>query len=228
MTFAAAYEAAPRVWGVGRVVVANPDGGEITPWPVSEADIDDEAESLAARLAALGLGDGDLVLIASLLSQAIHVVPFEKAAGKVGALYSSSDATPFDAFRTEALVRQLRPNVVLGIDSPVLDGLDELGHDLGRVFAEVGAVVAADVGARDRLVAGGVPARGWVKLGATSAVQGLDDDAFVYDETRWQVDEDGGELVLSNIAARLTPSERFRTGVRGTVPAHGRLELADW
>ena len=106
--------------------------------------------------------------------------------------------------------------------------LDELGHDLGRVFAEVGAVVAADVGARDRLVAGGVPARGWVKLGATSAVQGLDDDAFVYDETRWQVDEDGGELVLSNIAARLTPSERFRTGVRGTVPAHGRLELADW
>jgi len=224
VTFAAAYEESPLVWGVGRVVL----GDEVTPWPVSEADIDDEAESVAARLAALGLGDGDLVLIASLLSQAIHVVPFEKAAGKVGALYSSSDATPFDAFRTDALVRQLRPKVVLGIDSPVLDGLDELGRDLAQVFSTVGAVVASDSKARDRLVAAGVPARGWVKLGATSALQGLGDDDFVYDQTRWQVDEDDGMLLVTNLAPRLTPSERFRTGVRGHVVAPGRAQITDW
>jgi hypothetical protein len=224
VTFAAAYEEMPREWGVGRVVI----GEDVTPWPVSEADIEDEAESLAARLAELGLGDGDLVFIASLLSQAIHVVPFEKAAGKVGALYSSSDATPFDAFRTEALVRQLEPKVVLGIDSPVVDGLDELGHDLGTVFASVGAVVASDVGARDRLVAAGVSARGWVKLGATSTVQALGDDAFAYDATRWQVDDDGGRLLITNVAPRLTESQRFDTGVRGQVVEPGRLRLTDW
>ena len=63
MTFAAAYEDVPGPWGVGRVVV----GDTITPWPVSQSDIDDEAESMRPRLAALGLGEGGLVLIVSLL-----------------------------------------------------------------------------------------------------------------------------------------------------------------
>ena len=93
------FEPAPRVWGVGRVVV----GSEVTPWPVGRADIEDEAAAMAPRLAALGLGDGGLILIVSLLSQAIHVAPFEQAAGLVGARFSSADATPFDAFRTASL-----------------------------------------------------------------------------------------------------------------------------
>jgi hypothetical protein len=75
--FAAAYEDPPAVWGVGRLVV----GGTVTPWPVSQADVDDEAESQLPRLAALGVGAGDLVLILSMLSEAVHVVPLEKAAG---------------------------------------------------------------------------------------------------------------------------------------------------
>ena len=63
--FAKRYEDPPDVWGVGRVVV----GGEVTPWPVAQADIDDEAESLAPRLAALGLEPGGLVLVVAMLSQ---------------------------------------------------------------------------------------------------------------------------------------------------------------
>ena len=39
---------------------------------------------MAERLEALGLGDGGLVLIVSLLSQTIHVAPFELAAGWSG------------------------------------------------------------------------------------------------------------------------------------------------
>jgi hypothetical protein len=225
VTFAAAYEPAPRVWGVGRIVVTNSQGlGEVTPWPVSQHDIDDEAASLAPRLAALGLGDGGLVLIASLLSQAIHVVPLEKAAGIVGALYSSADATPFDAFRTVSLVRQLTPTLVVGIDSAVLDGMDDPATALGNVPA----VVCASADAGRRLREAGLEPRGWVKLGPTSAFQGPDDEAFVYDETRWQVDEEGGELLITNVADRLTSSERLRTGVRGTVTAPGRLAITDW
>ena len=45
-----ASEEAPTVWGVGRLVV----DGAVTPWPVSQTDIDDEAEAAAAHLASLG------------------------------------------------------------------------------------------------------------------------------------------------------------------------------
>jgi hypothetical protein len=221
MTFGV-YEPAPTVWGVGRVVV----GDVLTPWEVSEADIEDEAESFVPRLAALGLGDDQLVLIVSLLSQAIHVVPFEKAAGKLGALYSSADRTPFDAFRTASLIKQLHANVVIGIDSTVLDGLEEAGRDLGEVFAPVPAVVCVDADAIARLRAAGLQPRGWATLGPTSAVQGVAGDDFVYDETRWTVEAGhGGELLLTNVADRLTPCDRFPTGVHGTVVSPGRLEI---
>jgi hypothetical protein len=229
MTFGI-YEPPPTVWGVGRVVVPRGDGSDVvTPWEVSQADIDDEAASVAPRLSALGLGDDQLVLIVSLLSQAIHVVPFEKAAGLVGALYSSADRTPFDAFRTASLIKQLHPVVVMGIDGPVLDGLEEAGRDLAEVFAPVPAVVCVDPDAASRLRAVGLGPRGWVTLGPTSAVQGLDDDAFVYDEARWTVEHgDGGELLVTNIADRLTPCDRFPTGITGSVTAPGRLSIASF
>jgi hypothetical protein len=223
MTFAAAYEDPPAAWGVGRVVV----GDEMIPWPVSPRDMEDETESMVPRLAALGLGDGGLVLIVSLLSDMIHVYPFEQAAGKLGALYSSADRTPFDAFRTASLIRQLKPTVVMGIDHRVLDGLVDAGRDLYEVFAPVPAVVAVDDEAMTRLAAAGVEVRRWLTIGPTSAVQPLDDDALVYDASRWEIrssDANGvGELVITNLVDRLTPCTRLRTGRRGEVLEPGRL-----
>ena len=222
MTFAREFEAPPRVWGVGRVVV----GSEIIPWAVSQADIDDETEIAAMHHRALGLGDGDLVLIVALLSQAIHAVPLERGAGQVGALYSSADATRFDAFRTASLVRQLDASVVIGVDAEVVAGLDDLGRELADVFAGVDAVVAGDDEAWQRLRAAGLPTGRWVRLGPTSAISAPGHDELAYDPTRWQVDEDGGELVITSLADRLTPCDRFRTGVRGLVTEPGRILVA--
>ena len=221
MTFAARFEDPPLVWGVGRVVVDD----EVVPWPVSGADVDDEADALAPRLAALGLDDGGLVLLVSLLSQAIHVVPLEQAAGRLGARYSSADATPFDAFRTVALTRQLKPSVVVGLDTRVCDGIEDLGPELGTVFASVGAVVAADADAAARLSAAGLPVARWLRLGPTSAFSTPADETLVYDHTRWRVDEEDGALVITNLVPRLTACERFRTGVAGRVVEPGRLAL---
>ena len=221
MTFAAAYEDPPNVWGVGRVLV----GDEIVPWAASEADIDDETEVAATFLRELGLRADELVLIVSYLSQAIHVAPFERAAGVVGALYSSADASRFDAFRTASLVRQLEPTVVIGIDDAVLDGFDDLGRDPAEVFAAVRAVVASGTAAQARLSAAGVTAGIWLRLGALNAVAGPGESDLRYDATRWQVEEADGELLVTNLAARLTPSDRFRTGFRGRVPALGRIAL---
>jgi hypothetical protein len=218
VTFGHGFEDPPAVWGVGRVVV----GGVVTPWPVAPADIDDEAESLAPRLTALGLEAGGLVLIASLLSEAIHVVPLEKAAGTLGALYSSADATPFDAFRVASLVRQLEAQVVVGVSGAVLDGLE----DAASVFAGLRNVVTSDEDAHRRLTAAGLAPRRWVKLGPTSAIEAA--DGLRYDDTRWQVesDADTGELLITNLVPRLTPCDRFPTGVRGTAPEPGLIAVS--
>lgn len=221
MTFAAAYEDPPGVWGIGRVVV----GHDVIPWAVSEADIDDETAVATDFLRALGLGEDELVLIVSYLSQAIHVAPFERGAGALGALYSSADASRFDAFRTASLVRQLGPTVVIGVDDEVLDGFDDLGLDAAEVFATVRAVVASGTSARARLESTGVTAGLWLRVGALSAVAAPGERELRYDATRWQVVADDGELCVTNLVERLTPSERFRTGFAGRVPAPGRITL---
>jgi hypothetical protein len=130
-------------------------GDEMIPWPVSQRDIDDETESMVPRLAALGLGEGGLVLIVSLLSDTIHVYPFEQAAGRLGALYSSADRSPFDAFPHRVADPPAQATVVMGIDHRVLDGLTDAGRDLYEVFAPVPAVVAVDDDAATRLAATG-------------------------------------------------------------------------
>jgi hypothetical protein len=223
MTFAAAYEDVPGPWGVGRVVV----GDTITPWPVSEADIDDETASMTAHLAALGLHEGGLVLIVSLLSQMIHVNPFERAASRLGALYSSADRTPFDAFRTAALIRQLQPAIVMGIDGRVLDGLSDAGRDVADVFGPVPVVLTVDGRATTRFQAARLEPLRWVTLGPTSAVQHPGDDELTYDAERWQVTESNGELHITNLADRLTPCVDFTTGIHGSVVTPGRITLAD-
>jgi hypothetical protein len=220
--FAKRYEDPPEVWGVSRVVV----DGDVMPWPVAQRDIEDEAESIAPRLAALGLEPGGLALVVAMLSQAVHAVPFEQAAGKLGALYSSADATPFDAFRVAVLVRQLEPQVVVGITGSVLDGLVDAGREPADVFGSVRAVVAADADAHTRLRAAGLTPRRSVQLGPTTAIEGLDADGPVYDAIRWDVDVDGGELVISNLVPRLTPARRLRTGVRGRVVGDGRVSVS--
>jgi hypothetical protein len=222
VTFAKRYEDPPEIWGIGRVVV----DGAVTPWPVAQHDIDDEAESLAPRLAALGLEPGGLVLVVAMLSQAVHAAPLERAAGRIGALYSSADATPFDAFRVAALTRQLEPHVVIGVTGGVLDGLVDARRDPADVFAAVPAVVTADDDADTRLRADGLAPRRWVKLGPTSAIEGLAEDGPVYDSSRWRVEEHDGELVVSNVAPRLTPANRLRTGVRGRVAGDGRVSVS--
>jgi hypothetical protein len=222
MMFAKRYEDPPPVWGVSRVVV----DGEVTPWAVAQADIDDEAESLAPRLAALGLEPGGLVLIVAMLSQAMHAVPFERAAGKLGALYSSADATPFDAFRVAALTRQLEPQVVMGITGGVLDGLVEAGRDPVEVLGPVPAVVAVDDDAHARLRAAGLAPRRSVQLGPTTAIEALDQSGPVYDATRWSVEAVDGELVISNLVPRLTEARQLRTGVRGRVVGEGRVSVS--
>jgi hypothetical protein len=115
----------------------------------------------------------------------------------------------------------------MGIDHRVLDGLEEAGRALYEVFAPVPAVVAVGDDAAQRLAATGLTVRRWLTLGPTSALQPLDDDALVYDPTRWEIESSNpgasGELLITNLVDRLTPCDRLRTGRGGEVLEPGRL-----
>ena len=208
-------EEAPTVCGVGRLVV----DGAVTPWPVSQSDIDDEAEAAAAHLVSLGVGAGDVVVIVALLSEAIHAVPLEKAAGLVGALYSSADATAMDAHRTDYLINQLRPRAVVGVSWAVVRGLREHDREPAGVFSSVSAVATADDAAWRSLVDDGLAPRRWAKVGPTSALECAERSGLHIDGERWDVDVDvaGGRVLITNRAARLTPSARLPTGFAGSI-----------
>src|SRR5204863_7362418 len=150
-------------WGVGRVLV----GGEVVPWPVSATDVDDEADAMAGLFSTMGIGTGDVVLVVAFLSLAIHPVPLDRAAGRLGALYSSADATAPDAFRTAALIGWLQPAAVIGVNGAVVEGVRERGGDVGEVFGGVGAIATADDDAWAALRAAGLRPRRWLRLGPT-------------------------------------------------------------
>jgi phenylacetate-coenzyme A ligase PaaK-like adenylate-forming protein len=208
-----ASEPAPTVWGVGRLLV----DGAVTPWPVSQSDIDDEAQAAVGHLVSLGVGAGDVVVIVALLSEAIHAVPLEKAAGRLDALYSSADATEMDAPRTEYLINQLRPRAVVGVNRAVIRGLRERGREPADVFAVVPAVVTADDAAWRALVDAGLAPRRWAKVGPTGALECAQRSGLHLDGERWDVGVVDGEIVVTNRAARLTPCARLRTGVAGSI-----------
>ena len=206
-------EEAPAVCGVGRLVV----DGAVTPWAVSQSDIDDEAEAAAAHLVSLGVGAGDVVVIVALLSEAIHAVPLEKAAGLVGALYSSADATAMDAHRTDYLINQLRPRAVVGVSGAVVRGLREHDREPAGVFSSVSAVATADDAAWRSLVDAGLAPRRWAKVGPTSALECAERSGLHIDGERWDVDVAGGRVLITNRAARLTPCARLRTGFAASI-----------
>jgi hypothetical protein len=139
---------------------------------------------------------------------------------------SPAPPTPMDAFRVAALARQLEPQVVMGVTGDVLDGLTEAGRDPADVLGPVPAVVTSDDDAHARLNAAGMAPRRWVRLGPTSAIEGLGEDGPVYDAARWDVETDGGELLVSNLVPRLSDARRLRTGVRGQVVAAGRVSVS--
>src|SRR5579862_4121515 len=122
------------LWGVGTF------GG--VDFPVSAEDFEADTGAAGRALDSLGIGAGDRVLIVGLVSECAHLVPFHAALRDRGAILSGADATVFDAPRTAKLTRQLGVRAVLGVNGPVLDGLDAEGFDLLEVFGTVPVVGA--------------------------------------------------------------------------------------
>jgi hypothetical protein len=191
----------PAVWGVGLAAGA--------PWPVSPDDIADETDTAVELLRMLGLAEGGLVLIVSRLRETIHVAPVERAAGRLSARWSCADATAGDAFRTASLVRQLQPDVVIGVNATIVNAID----DPQSVFGSVPTVAATDATARASIPG----SRWWLKLGPTNAFECAARSGAHYDGRKWLVERAGDDLTITNIASRHTPAVQLPCGWRGDV-----------
>ena len=200
------------LWGIGSFQI----GDEIVTYPVSKEDHDRDIATAIKAVASLGVGEGDRVLVLSMLSQAAQYWPVQIAllVGKVQ--FSLADASRFDAFRTAMFLRAMHYDAVVGINADVLDGLDDLGHSYRDVFDDV-PVLAARAGAYERLRAAGLAPRWWLDLGPAIAVE-CDERAGAHVESdQWAVESDSGMLLITAKHPRAAAVDRLRTGVRGVV-----------
>lgn len=213
----------PEVWGVGQFTV----GRRRVDWELGNEETMRDGASAAEHLRALGVGGGDGVLFTSLLSEAPHFWPLFMGTLMVGAQLSLADATPFDAYRTAMFLRTVEYRAVLGVDGAVLDGLEEMGHDLQRAFGAV-PVVGARPDAVARLRDAGLRPHRFVLLGPALAVEAVPDEGCRVDPALWTVEpDDDGELVVTSLTPRRQAFVRQPTGWRGTVRRRGDLQLVD-
>lgn len=196
----------PAVWNIGRFAAA--DG--VHPWPMAADEWVADSGSFGAVLRRLGIGAGDRVLLASRLSEANTIWPLTVATMGLGAQHSSADAIEADAFRTRMFLRTLEYRAVLGVAEQMLD--DEL-TDLLRAVP----VVVARPRACARLRAAGLRPHLWLPVGPVLAIEDAPGAGACFDASRWTVEADKGELVVSSPVPRLARFDRLRTGVSGTV-----------
>ncbi|MFZ4603287.1 MAG: hypothetical protein ACOYM8_12610 [Caulobacterales bacterium] len=211
---AAHIETQDGMWGVGRI--RTPHG--VIPYPLSHRDIESDTRWALAVFERMGVCAGKQVLFIGAGAQWGQDWPYQNAAMRIATIASYAENSPFDAYRVEMFTRRFRFHAVLGVSGAILDGLEQAGHDLARVFAHV-PVVCAMVEAAPRLLAKGVRCWRQIDLGATYAFESPDEQGARYDESEWLVESRDGALLISARHPRASPFVRLSSGVSGALAA---------
>ncbi len=212
MTADAPAAAPTPLWGVGSYRV----GDALLPYPVSPDDHGRDIGSAIKGLKSLGLHDQSRALVLSMLSEAAQYWPVQIGLFVSKAQFSLADASRFDAFRTAMFLRAMHYDVVLGINTDVLDGLDDLGHSYADVFAGT-HVLAARPGAYERLRDAGLAPRWWLHVGPAVAVE-CDTLAGAHiDDDEWAVETVDGEVLITARNARAATIDRLATGIKAEI-----------
>ncbi len=196
------------LWGVGRY--EGPDG--LVTWEISHEEIQRDLAAAMRRLPELGIGAGQRVLFCSMLSEAGQFWPWILAAMLGGTQLSCADASEGEARRVATFCDLLEYDAVIGVNGPLLDGLEALGRDPEEVFADVG-LVAARPDAQQRLPA----ARAMALVGPAVAIAPDDGAPAAVDADEWGVDHDGDRALVTALKDRATVFVRTPTAVRGRI-----------
>ena len=203
---------APVLWGIGSYAVDD----ELVTFPVADADLQRDMRTASKNLATLGVERGSRALVTSMLAEAAQYWPVQIGLLMAGTQMSCADASRFDAFRTRMFLRGPSYDTAIGISGAVLDGLADLEQPLGELFSVV-PVVAARAEAVERLRADGIPARLWLHVGPTIAVECTPGAGAHVDDDEWAVASDGGEIRITARNPRAAMIDGARTGVRAEV-----------
>jgi hypothetical protein len=197
-------------WGVAQY---DGPGGRVA-FEVSHPEIERAMGGAMGTLGGLGLGSGSRVLYCSVLSEAAHFWPLMIGTMLAGAQFSLADATAADALRVGMFLRRLPYSAVMGVNEPVLDGLDELGHSYASVFGDV-ATVGARPGAYERLAAAGLAPQWFVLCGPAVAIAPAPGAPARVDPTEWSLAEADGRILVTSRLPRAVTFDRAPTAIRG-------------
>jgi hypothetical protein len=195
------------IWGYGRY-------GDDQIMPLSFDDIRHDAAAATSALLALGLPERSVIVLASTVADTGHFHPVQAAAKELDLMVCNADASAMDVDRVEMFLRLLPVAAVIGVTSPVVDGMLERGHDPRAVFAAT-PVVVADGPAQQRLADAGVDALRFEILGPVLAFPCRQRNLH-YDGRYWRVEQVEGMLHVASRRRALALSD-FDTGVEGSV-----------
>jgi hypothetical protein len=208
----AEYNQYQQLWGIGCARV--PAGA--LPYPVSWRDIDVDSRWTQVILRELGVGRGDFVHISHYYSELGQTWPYYEAARNIGAVFANGMPSLFDAYRLEMYLRRFQLAATIGVATDTLDGLQQGGHDIAKLYAKAGTIVALP-GGWERLRALGFKPWRLLPLGPIFAIEAPDGSGARFDNREWRVDSSNGQLLVSAAPQRACDFRALETGVQGTV-----------
>lgn len=186
------------------------------PYRFSWRDAEVDTHWMAGCLRELGIGRGNLIHITHPYAEVVQFWSIYHGARELGAVYANGMPTPFDAYRLEMYSRRLQLTAVIGTTMQTLDGLQQGGHDLEKVFGRMQMRIALpDAAARLREL--GLETGNLIKMGPFVAIEAEPGEGARFDNREWQVEAIDGELHVTSAPPRASQFERFATGVKGHI-----------
>jgi hypothetical protein len=200
------------IYGIGRYSI----GSEHVDFEVGWPELERDTEWARAQLAGAGLGAGDSVLITALACEGPWFSPVVRALRSLRVTYLPAEVYAFDAGRSAALLQQFDIKAFIGLGADTVDGwvekelaAQDLLSGVETVWARPAAL--AKLAGVDARIAPILP------LGPALALGPPGEGEAEVNAAEWRVDEQDGELRVSNATARAATFDRMATGVRGAV-----------
>lgn len=175
-----------------------------------------------ARLAAVRVLDafhfrtGGNVMFTAMWDEGAQLLGVERAIMSYGMVVVSADSSVFDAGRVANISRRFKLIAAMGITPGTLEGLARMDLDPANVFD--GMVVWARPGAYETLKAlPGLQVYRCLEVGPAFAIECPAGHGAHLDRFEWNIEEEGGEVVLSSRLERSEPFYKLRTGLKGKV-----------
>jgi len=184
--------------------------------PLSQAEHDRRVWFYRRIVDTFHLPARQVVLIISDYNDHALTIPLQSQLHADSHIPCYAESTIFDACRTENFLRRLDMQFVIGVNTPVLDGLEAAGFKPLELFANR-IVFARDEGAYQRLSANdGITLRRWMEIGPAIGMECRHGGGLHIDANEWDVEFDNGEVVLSSRLATYIDFDKVHTGFYGS------------